>query len=175
MCGLKVVEGCSLQKGWSIMEKRYYIAYGSNLNLRQMKMRCPTAKVMGTAVIKDYELLFKGSLTGAYLTIEPKEGSEVPVAVWTVTEADEAALDRYEGCPVFYYKKDMELDIKGIQTGKIRKRKCFAYIMHEERPPGLPSGSYVRTCLEGYSNFSFDESILLAALNNSRRVAHEIR
>lgn len=73
MCGLKVVEGCSLQKGWSIMEKRYYIAYGSNLNLRQMKMRCPTAKVMGTAVIKNYELLFKGSLTGAYLTIEPKE------------------------------------------------------------------------------------------------------
>ena len=66
------------------MEKIYYIAYGSNLNLRQMKMRCPTAKVMGTAVIKDYELLFKGSLTGAYLTIEPKEGSEVPVAVWTL-------------------------------------------------------------------------------------------
>lgn len=92
MCGLKVVEGCSLQKGWSIMEKRYYIAYGSNLNLRQMKMRCPTAKVMGTAVIKDYELLFKGSLTGAYLTIEPKKGSEVPVAVWTVTETDEKAL-----------------------------------------------------------------------------------
>lgn len=97
MCGLKVVEGCSLQKGWSIMEKRYYIAYGSNLNLRQMKMRCPTAKVMGTSVIKDYELLFKGSLTGAYLTIEPKKGSEVPVAVWIVTETDEEALDRYEG------------------------------------------------------------------------------
>ena len=91
------------------MEKRYYIAYGSNLNLRQMKMRCPTAKVMGTSVIKDYELLFKGSLTGAYLTIEPKKGSEVPVAVWIVTETDEEALDRYEGCPVFYYKKDMEL------------------------------------------------------------------
>ena len=51
ICGLKVVEGCSLQKGWSIMEKRYYIAYGSNLNLRQMKMRCPTAKVMGTVVL----------------------------------------------------------------------------------------------------------------------------
>lgn len=110
------------------MEKRYYIAYGSNLNLRQMKMRCPTAKVMGTAVIKDYELLFKGSLTGAYLTIEPKKGSEVPVAVWTVTETDEKALDRYEGCPVFYYKKDMELDIRGIRTGKMRKRKCLSLI-----------------------------------------------
>ena len=30
-------------------------------------------------------------------TIEPKEGGEVPVAVWEVTESDETALDRYEG------------------------------------------------------------------------------
>ena len=73
------------------MQKRYYIAYGSNLNIRQMRMRCPHARVIGTAVIKDYELLFKGSLTGAYLTIEPKKGGEVPVATWEVTESDEAA------------------------------------------------------------------------------------
>ena len=108
--------------------KRYYIAYGSNLNIRQMRIRCPHARVIGTAVINDYELLFKGSRTGAYLTIEPKEGGEVPVVVWEVTESDEAALDRYEGYPVFYYKKEMELDIRGIRTGKIRRSKCFVYI-----------------------------------------------
>ena len=45
--------------------KKYYLAYGSNLNVRQMALRCPTAKPVGTAVIKDYELLFKGSKTGA--------------------------------------------------------------------------------------------------------------
>ena len=49
--------------------KKYYLAYGSNLNIRQMALRCPTAKPVGTAVIKDYELLFKGSKTGAYLKI----------------------------------------------------------------------------------------------------------
>lgn len=46
--------------------KKYYIAYGSNLNVRQMKFRCPTAKVVGTSVIKGYELLYKGSKTGSY-------------------------------------------------------------------------------------------------------------
>lgn len=56
----------------TIMEKRYYIAYGSNLNIRQMRMRCPGARIMGTSEIEDYELLFKGSQTGAYLTIEEK-------------------------------------------------------------------------------------------------------
>ena len=78
------------------MEKRYYLAYGSNLNIRQMAYRCPSARIIGTSIIPDYELLFKGSKTGSYLTIEPKEGSKVPVAVWSVTESDEARLDAYE-------------------------------------------------------------------------------
>lgn len=76
----------------SIMQKRYYIAYGSNLNISQMRMRCPHARVIGTSVIPDYELLFKGSMTGSYLTIEPKEGSSVPVAVWETTDDDEARI-----------------------------------------------------------------------------------
>ena len=155
------------------MEKRYYIAYGSNLNVRQMRMRCPSARRIGTSELKGYELLFKGSKTGSYLTVEKKPGSSVPVGVWEVTQADEKALDRYEGFPNFYYKKELTLPIKGIRTGKIRKRRVFVYIMHEDRPLGLPSGSYVRTCLDGYRNFGFDESVLLAALENSRRGYYE--
>ena len=81
------------------MSKRYYIAYGSNLNISQMRMRCPGARIIGTSVIEDYQLLFKGSKTGSYLTIEPMEGAEVPVVIWEVTETDEKALDRYEGYP----------------------------------------------------------------------------
>ena len=145
------------------MEKRYYIAYGSNLNIRQMRMRCPGARIMGTSEIEGYELLFKGSQTGAYLTIEEKEGGKVPVAVWSVTEADEAALDRYEGFPAFYYKKELTLPIKGIRSGKVRNRKCFVYIMHEDRKIGVPSLAYVKTCLEGYISFGFDEHYLAEA------------
>ena len=154
--------------------KRYYLAYGSNLNVRQMAWRCPTAKAIGTAIIKDFELLFKGSKSGAYLTIEPKAGAEVPVAVWAVEPSDELNLDRYEGYPTFYYKTELELPVRYF-SGKTVLRKAFVYIMHEERPLGLPSGSYVRTCLEGYGNFDFDENILLVALENSRRGCYEIR
>ena len=52
------------------MEKRFYLAYGSNLNKNQMRYRCPDAKVVGVASLIGWRLLFKGSLTGAYLTIE---------------------------------------------------------------------------------------------------------
>lgn len=149
------------------MEKRYYIAYGSNLNIWQMKYRCPDARVIGTAELDGWRLLFKGSKTGSYLTVEKAEGCTVPVAVWSVSEEDEANLDRYEGCPAFYYKKELTLPIKGIKTGKIRNRRVFVYIMHEDRPLGIPTRAYLATCTEGYRDFGFDLDILGEAYRRS--------
>lgn len=151
-------------------EKRYYIAYGSNLNVRQMQMRCPHATILGTANLKGWELLFKGSRTGSYLTIEKSEGGTVPVVIWEVTATDEAALDRYEGFPNFYYKRDIKLQYKGIRTGKRRTVTAFAYIMHEDRPIGIPSNFYMRTCLEGYDTFCFDKNFLVDAYSKCREV-----
>ncbi len=148
------------------MEK-YYLAYGSNLNLSQMKYRCPNSKLLGTAVINDYELLFKGSGTGSYLTIEKKEGSKVPVAVWKVTESDIDSLDMYEGYPTFYYKKDMPIVYTGIKSGRQYKQNAFVYIMHEERKLGRPSEYYMNTCKEGYRAFGFDAAYLEAAYKKS--------
>lgn len=151
------------------MEKRYYLAYGSNLNVRQMRMRCPTARMIGTATLENYRLMFKGSKTGSYLTIEPEEGCSVPVGVWEVSARDELALDRYEGYPTFYYKKELELPITGIVTGKVRQRNAFVYIMHEERQLGVPSNLYMRICMEGYSDFGFDYDVLWDAYEYSRQ------
>jgi len=144
---------------------KYYIAYGSNLNIGQMRMRCPNAEIVGTAEIADYELLFKGSLTGSYLTIEKRKGGIVPIAVWEVTADDEKMLDCYEGYPSFYYKKgfDMVLDGKPVSA--------FAYIMHEERKRGLPSMAYLGTCIEGYKDFGFDKRLLLEAYGRSGKAA----
>ena len=136
--------------------KKYYLAYGSNLNIAQMQFRCPDATIVGTAVIPDYELLFKGSLSGAYLTIEPRQGAQVPVGVWEVSLADELKLDRYEGFPNFYYKKEIRLPVKDICTGETRQCDAFVYIMHEDRKLGTPTPSYMRTCLDGYRDFGFD-------------------
>ena len=150
------------------MKTKFYLAYGSNLNIRQMRYRCPGAVPIGTAVIPDYELLYKGSKTGAYLTIEPKKNGIVPIAVWEVTEADEKRLDAYEGCPTFYYKKALRLPVK-LANGKTKKLTAFVYIMHEERKLGVPSMSYIRTCEEGYRNFGFDTKFLDAAYEISAK------
>lgn len=149
-------------------KKKYYIAYGSNLNIRQMRYRCPGAKPIGISVIPDYELLYKGSKTGAYLTIEPKNGGLVPIAVWEVTADDEKRLDIYEGYPHFYYKKEVRLPIR-LASGKIRKVTAFVYIMHEERSIAIPSMTYIRTCEEGYLNFGFDVKYLDRAYRKSAK------
>ena len=71
------------------MSKRLYVAYGSNLNIAQMKHRCPTAKLYGTGTLEGYELQFKGYPSSAFATIAPKAGSSVPVAVWDIKPNDE--------------------------------------------------------------------------------------
>ena len=43
----------------------YVLAYGSNLSRDRMKRRCPSSRVVGTADILGYRILFKKSMTGA--------------------------------------------------------------------------------------------------------------
>lgn len=150
-----------------IVMKKLYLAYGSNLNVEQMKMRCPGARVVGTAVLKNYELLFKGSKSGSFLTVEKKKGALVPLGVWEVSELNELRLDRYEGYPTFYYKKKIEIEVKDLKTKAKRKEKAFIYIMHEDRKIGVPSSYYIRTCVDGYSSFGFDLEPLVKAFNKS--------
>ena len=162
-CGLKVVKGL-------IEMKRYYIAYGSNLNVGQMKYRCPKAKIVGTAVLENNTLYFRGSKTGSYLTIEPEIGASVPVAIWEITPTDELSLDRYEGYPTFYYKYNYTLDVTSLDKKKVEKLDCFAYIMRTDAPVGLPTLQYVQTCLEGYRTFGFDEKILINTVERMRKI-----
>ena len=47
------------------MKEKLYIAYGSNLDRRQMARRCPTAEVVCSGMLYGHELLFRGSQFGA--------------------------------------------------------------------------------------------------------------
>lgn len=137
---------------------KLYIAYGSNMDVGQMAWRCPEAKLVGTGMVRGYRLLFKGSKTGSYATIEKEQSSKVPVLVWKITQEDEANLDRYEGYPTFYYKKDVVTSIAGKEI------KCMVYIMHEERPFGMPSHMYYDNIRQAYGRFGFDVRVLERAL-----------
>ena len=122
-----------------------------------MAYRCPMAQLLGRIELEDYCLLFKGSKRGAYATIEPEEGSRVPVLVWTIEKEDEKSLDRYEGYPVFYYKKDLKIDLAGKRVA------ALVYIMDESREYGKPSEIYYSVLERAYRKYGFPMKILTEA------------
>lgn len=133
---------------------KYYLAYGSNLNKDQMAHRCPTAVPVGKAIIPDYKLVFRRGV----LTIEPCKGNRVPVGVWTITAADEKALDRYEGYPNFYYKEQMT-----VMTSDGQSITGMVYIMTDGNPVKRAGREYLMTVAYGYRHFGFDMGILMDA------------
>lgn len=146
---------------------KHYIAYGSNLNVIQMKYRCPDATIVGTAELSGYRLLYKGSQSGSYLTIEEAEGKSVPVAIWRISALDERSLDIYEGFPHFYTKRKFKLDVATLD-GVLRNLPCFAYVMKANRKPGIPTPRYIQTCKDGYEDFGFDVAVLDKALDDTK-------
>lgn len=143
---------------------KFYIAYGSNMDVEQMEHRCPGAQLVSTGEISGWEYLFKGSLTGSYATIERKKGApNIPVYVWEITEYDEERLDRYEGFPRFYYKRNIRVKLHSTQKSAIG----MVYIMHEDREPGIPSAEYFNNVREIYNDHNWPDYIIWDALDKS--------
>jgi len=140
---------------------KYYIAYGSNLNLEQMSYRCPTARIVGKGYIRNYELVFRGREYNAVATVIPKKASKVPVLVWAIGRYDERALDRYEGYPTFYRKETIAVDLETHET-----ILGMVYLLNKlER--GIPSDRYIKIIREGYRDMNMDESYLDRAIEEA--------
>lgn len=141
--------------------KKYYLAYGSNLNLEQMKKRCPTSRLVGKTLLNDYRLVFKGKNNTGFLTIEKSENSIVPLGIFEITEFDEYSLDCYEGYPTFYYKEYVDIILNGNIV------KGLIYIMNPTFTYAFPTMEYVNTCSEGYQNLGFNRTILSQAFETT--------
>jgi len=138
------------------VKRRLYVAYGSNLNRKQMALRCPTAKILGTAVMRNWRLFFNG-----VASIERCKGGRVPVLIWDIQPKDEEALDIYEGWPRLYRKESVRVRLNGKQV------RAMVYIMNGTRQ-NPPSMSYYNTILEGYKSAGFDVNILHEAAQKSK-------
>lgn len=130
---------------------KLYVAYGSNMNLEQMSHRCPKAKVVGTGILKDYKLTFRGRYKGV-ANIEPCNDKSVPIVLWEITEECERALDLYEGYPNFYIKKDIEVTVDD------ESKTAMVYVMTKEYTNlvAAPTEYYFNVIARGYSDNGID-------------------
>lgn len=85
-----------------------YAAYGSNLDPLQMLLRAPHSPARGTGWLVGWRLTFGGEdlgWEGALATVVEDPGSQVYVGLYDLTEADEDALDEWEGSGLGLYTK----------------------------------------------------------------------
>ena len=100
--------------------------------------------------------------------IEQDANGKVPVVIYKMTPNDEGSLDRFEGCPRYYYKREFLLPVWGPKGRKKRNRRnCIVYVLHENRTLGWPTSDYYRLLDEGYERWDFDKVWLQKALSDS--------
>ena len=126
----------------------YYFAYGSNLDLLQMQVRCPDAQFVSTARLDGYRVCFprKSFVRDcAMISIEPDVGESVWGALYELDPADLTRLDEREG---YNPKRNPALNPHNRVTLRVeasdeRMVVAEAYVATPTENPGLPSPHYI--------------------------------
>lgn len=120
-------------------------AYGSNMDIAQMKSRCPSASMVSKATLKKYRFIINGH---GVATIVTDSSGIVYGVLWEMTPEDENNLDGYEGVKSGTYNKafaDVETE-SGVSV------KAMIYIAADNS--------------HGYSRGGYMERIVAAARNH---------
>ena len=136
-----------------------YFAYGSNLNIEQMKMRCPLAKPLKGIMIPNWRLVFRG-----YADIEPYKDAILLGGLWEITQECEKVLDKYEGVKGGLYRKCYF---------PYEDRQVLYYRMNDNEIYYPPSW-YVEVIAEGYRDFNLELADLSAAVDHAYEKGTEI-
>jgi len=129
----------------------YYFAYASNLSRKQMLERCPDAKPKFIATLPNYKLIFTGwsrKWHGGVASIKPFRGDKVIGAIYEISERDLRLLDRYEGYPNIYNRREVVVFPEDVEAVK-----AVTYIKVEQSEETKPSPEYVATIQQGYKDW----------------------
>ena len=128
----------------------YYIAYGSNLNFKLMRSRCPRARPVfylnGVRVNKlsGWSLSFN-----RYANIIKNNNGFVSIGLWKITKHCEKELDIYENFPILYSKIYF----------KYYSIKAMTYVMNSNKLL-KPSNTYLKLIYQGYKDFNLNPGYL---------------
>ena len=127
-----------------------YFAYGANLDIRSMELRCPGHRRIGRAVLKDYRLMFKG-----VADVEPAHGHQVHGALYEITPEHLHALDRFEGYPRLYIRRQVQ-----VVTDEDATIQATIYQMSKRDGYSPPLKGYLNTILSGCRQWGIPEEYI---------------
>jgi gamma-glutamylcyclotransferase (GGCT)/AIG2-like uncharacterized protein YtfP len=130
-----------------------YFAYGSNMNLEQMALRCPGARMVGLVRKTGWRYLINQR---GYVTSIDDPDAETLGCLWELSEEHWAALDRYEGVSGGFYRR-VDCEVLSIDSEELVQ--SVAYRAANETP-GTPSATYANVVIDGAHQIGLPESYL---------------
>jgi gamma-glutamylcyclotransferase (GGCT)/AIG2-like uncharacterized protein YtfP len=114
-------------------ETMLYFAYGSNMDLMQMRDRCPRSEYVGNGKLSGFQFIINSR---GVASIAVNSDRDVEGMMFEVTEACTVKLDRYEGVGEGYYEKCFVSDCDSGVSG------ILAYVASDNVKGFVPRNGY---------------------------------
>lgn len=129
-----------------------YFAYGSNMDLEQMKTRCPSGhKLLGVGVLEDWEF-FVNSRGVANIIMD--ENSKVYGLLFKISETCVGNLDEHEGYPNIYSRLDLPIKFNDEEIN------AWVYIDNNFKEVGKPRTNYLDRIVKAAQKFEFPKKYI---------------
>ena len=142
-----------------------YFAYGSNLDLPQMKRRCPSSELISKGSLPGYRLTFNkfsSGWGGGVADVIQDQGSKVWGLVFELSDTDLERLDRYEG----YHKDWTSLYERWktvIDTPNGQVSDVWVYTVVEKQKFVKPTLEYLQIIKDAAVKWNFPKAYLTLA------------
>jgi gamma-glutamylcyclotransferase len=126
----------------------YYFAYGSNMDAAQMLTRCPSAMMIGPAMLPEHRLVFNRSGTyrpGGVANVELSAGERVYGILWKMATGDFARLDHTEDPRTYQRERARVYSLRG------QPYDCHVYLAIPDQPD-LPDHDYLDSLIQAGQN-----------------------
>ncbi len=129
--------------------EKYYFAYGSNMSQQRLQQRVGNVASLGLAKLDQYRFAFnkRGSDGTGKANIIADANASVEGVVYRITDAQLDKLDRFEGSPKHYVRKNIQ--VEHPQKGFIQ---AITYIANPDQTTShsiKPSQEYLNHILLG--------------------------
>ena len=141
-----------------------YFAYGYNMDPRQIRRRCPTARFLSTAVLPDFELAFtlrSRRRRCGVANVRPSPGKEVHGILYRINGSrDWEVLDAAEGhVPERRYgNRYKKAAVEVLKQNHPQRVYTVIYLGVIENNPPPPSAAYLRQMLAGADHWGLPKA-----------------
>jgi len=133
----------------------YHFSYDSNLNHKQMNCRCPDNKFIKRVYLDNYKCVYDGHSNNwedAVANVLKSTDSIVWGGLYEISESDLANLDRREGYPDSYDRKELKIEDNHGNT-----YKAITYFRIGEKI-GIPSDKYKKIIIDGVKDCNLSDN-----------------